>query len=394
MKESTVTIGLLWHSLTSDNLGVGALTLANMEIARRAARTAGCAARFKILGWEDPRAPYGLTDDVEIIGLRARDLHPFGGKLYRAAQSCDLVLDIGAGDSFSDIYGPGRIAKMLMASRVVHLAGTPIAFSPQTIGPFQNSAIARAAAAALNRALFVSTRDDQSTQCAQDMGVRTRIIEASDVAIGLPFERSPSRASDQVNVGVNVSGLLFNGGYSGDNMFGLAFDYAEFKRALIARFLSRAECAVWLTPHVISNDQEVEDDYRAAQRLAEEAPGVKIAPRFSSPVAAKSFISGFDFFVGARMHACIAAFSSGVPTAPTAYSRKFAGLFGAIGYDESIDCRSVSLDEALRRVDDAYSARVALTQSVARSLSVGREKLARYEGALSDHIRQLKRRAA
>jgi polysaccharide pyruvyl transferase WcaK-like protein len=47
---------------------------------------------------------------------------------------------------------------------------------------------------------------------------------------------------------------------------------------------------------------------------------------------AKSYISGMDLFIGARMHATIAAISSGVPVIPFSYSRKFEGLFSSLGY--------------------------------------------------------------
>ena len=61
--------------------------------------------------------------------------------------------------------------------------------------------------------------------------------------------------------------------------------------------------------------------------------------------------------MGARMHACIAAFSAGVPVVPMAYSRKFAGLFGAMGYDETVDCTSQSAEEILTRIFDAFERR-------------------------------------
>ena len=48
---------------------------------------------------------------------------------------------------------------------------------------------------------------------------------------------------------------------------------------------------------------ETEDDYRVALRLADEFPGTTVAPRFADPSAAKSYISGLDFFCGSRMHA-------------------------------------------------------------------------------------------
>ena len=52
-----------------------------------------------------------------------------------------------------------------------------------------------------------------------------------------------------------------------------------------------------------------------------------------------------NFFVGARMHACIAAFSSGVPTVPMAYSRKFTGLFTeTLGYNCLCDMREQDED--------------------------------------------------
>ena len=62
-------------------------------------------------------------------------------------------------------------------------------------------------------------------------------------------------------------------------------------------------------------------------------PRAIVAPAFRTPVEAKSYIAGMDFFAGARMHACIAAVSSGVPVYPLAYSRKFNGLFvETLGY--------------------------------------------------------------
>ena len=56
-------------------------------------------------------------------------------------------------------------------------------------------------------------------------------------------------------------------------------------------------------------------------------PNLFLAPFFLSPSEAKSYISSMDLFLGARMHACIAAFSAGVPVLLLGYSRKFSGLF-------------------------------------------------------------------
>lgn len=67
----------------------------------------------------------------------------------------------------------------------------------------------------------------------------------------------------------------------------------------------------------------------------------------NSPQDAKSFISGLDFLIGARMHATIAAFSAGVPVMPVSYSRKFEGLYSALGYTALVNAKGQSTDAAL-----------------------------------------------
>ena len=67
---------------------------------------------------------------------------------------------------------------------------------------------------------------------------------------------------------------------------------------------------------------------------------------------AKSHISGMDFFIGSRMHACIAAYSSGVPVFPLGYSRKFTGLFAEkLGYGRGADLAGQRLDEIRLRLE-------------------------------------------
>ena len=47
----------------------------------------------------------------------------------------------------------------------------------------------------------------------------------------------------------------------------------------------------------------------------------------------KAVIGQCDFFIGSRMHACIAALSQGVPCVGVAYSMKFAGVFDTVGME-------------------------------------------------------------
>lgn len=382
MQDGKLRIGLLWHSLNSDNLGVGALTVAHLEILRDVLAGLGREAEFTIFCWTDPRPFYFTRPGIEIAQLRMKDI-VLPNRFAAACRRCDVVFDIGAGDSFADIYGAGRIWRMLLAQNIVLLTGRPLVLSPQTIGPFTRRWARRLALNVMRRASAVATRDALSTGFAREMGYRGDLIEATDVALRLPFEPPAPRSPDgRVRVGLNVSGLLFSGGYTRDNMFGLKADYPELVRGIVRWFHDRGDCEVHLVGHVISKDHAVEDDRSAGLALAAEFPGTIVAPDFAGPSEAKSYIAGMDFFMGARMHACIAAFSSGVPVVPMAYSRKFEGLFGTLGYARTADCRTEDAETIMARIRDGFENRDRLKAEAAAALATGLDRLGAYETAV------------
>lgn len=386
-----VTIGLLWHSMNSDNLGVGALTLSNIAILRRACAAEGLEPRFLILGWRDPRPWYEDWSDVEMTPLRLRHIPGPGGPLKEGLKRCDIVFDIGGGDSFTDIYGFQRFFTVWWPKVRCWLNRTPYILSPQTVGPFDKIWSRGRARRVMNRARAVVTRDAPSTAFVKDMGVTAPILEVTDVAMGLPHDTPRTAPSDKVRVGLNVSGLLMSGGYTQSNQFGLTVDYPALIRDIITRMTARPEVELHLVGHVQSEAQPVEDDQRAGEALAAEFPGTVLAPVFTSPIEAKTYIAGMDFFMGARMHAAIAAFSSGVPVIPMAYSRKFKGVFGTLGYDHTVDCKSEDSETILAKIDAGYDNRAALKEEVARAMEGVTARLASYEDlARSEIARALK----
>jgi len=67
---------------------------------------------------------------------------------------------------------------------------------------------------------------------------------------------------------------------------------------------------------------------------------------------AKCLIGKSDFFVGSRMHSCIAALSQEVPTVGMAYSDKFAGVFESVGVKDCvIDARSCDEKQAVEKIE-------------------------------------------
>jgi len=84
-----------------------------------------------------------------------------------------------------------------------------------------------------------------------------------------------------------------------------------------------------------------------------------------TPIEVKSFISGLDFFTGARMHSCIAAYSSRVPVFPLAYSRKFNGLFGdTLGYNYLGDMVNQEKEKIVENLISSFNKRDALKDSI------------------------------
>ncbi|SFJ73970.1 polysaccharide pyruvyl transferase family protein [Jannaschia pohangensis] len=375
---------LLMHSTRSHNLGVGALSVAQVAILRDIAADLGRQVEITLVDFKDARAPYIEGDDIRIVPLSGKWVKSPSG-YWAELRKTDVVIDIGGGDSFADIYGTKRLRMMFALKALAHLAGKPFVFAPQTVGPFTKASSRIAARIHLNRCALVAVRDEPSRDHMAELGVSRPPILASDVALRMPPGPRPTFRGDGPRVGLNVSGLLMAGGYSGGNDFGLGLDYPRLIRDLIAFF--QAEGAeVHLIPHVIVPEGPMvgEDDYAACAALVAGHPGTVLAPAFASPPEAKGYIAAMDFFLGARMHACIAAFSTDVPVVPMAYSRKFAGLFGSLGYGRTVDCTAEDAETILSRVQTAWRDRAAVAGEVATAYANGRERLKHYENGLRD----------
>ena len=384
--SSVVTIGLLWHSLSSGNLGVGALTESNIAIVRKVAESMGLHLHFLVLGTGDDNL-ISLTDELLQAGhqIQNHKIRVFRKNFRALIRRCDLVLDIGEGDSFSDIYGLKRFLFYWLSKNIVCSLNIPLVLSPQTIGPFETVIARLLAKQVMLRCYRIFARDHLSSEYLAALGVTGNTDEAIDVAFRLPFVRQHYETK-KVNVGINVSALLFNGGYTSNNQFGLSIDYADTIKKLIAEFCNKPEVQVHLISHVIVPEFPIEDDFSVSKKLAEEFPNVIVAPQFSRPGDAKSYISGMDYFFGARMHACIAAFSAGVPVIPMAYSRKFNGLFESLDYHNVADCKKDEQSKIIKQIVDGFSNREQLKTEVEQSLTKVNDKIGGYEQVLSEFL--------
>ncbi|MBT9489736.1 MAG: polysaccharide pyruvyl transferase family protein [Rubrivivax sp.] len=383
MSLKPIRVGFAWQTLTSENLGVVALAEANIEIARLAARRVGRELSCIEFCPSGPRRELASRLNCEIADpLSIKRMLAGTSRYAQQIGECDVILDIGAGDSFADIYGLKHLSFLSLSKWLGLRRGCPLILSPQTIGPFDGLIAKRLAHFILRRATKVFARDGLSMSYLRQHGLDSNADEVIDVAFRLPYAPKAQPVDGGLHVGLNVSGLLYNGGYSRNNQFGLTVDYPALIERLCERLTSQADVTLHLVPHVISDEFAVEDDYRVCQNLSNRFSRSVLAPRFEAPSEAKSYISGLHFFAGARMHACIGAFSSGVPVVPMAYSRKFNGLFQSLGYKALADMKRLDTDAALAAVMDGLERRTDLAAEVAQGNALAQSKLQQYEDYL------------
>jgi polysaccharide pyruvyl transferase WcaK-like protein len=390
--KTTITIGLLWHSFSSDNLGVGALSESQIAICEAAAEQAGVNVRFIVFGTTGTRnyTPAGKAIENG-PPISFRELLTGQSQYLRDLARCDLVLDIGEGDSFTDIYGLRRFRLHIASKLAVLLKGIPLILSPQTVGPFDRWYARLLARFVMKRCAKVFARDGISFDYLKSQGLKNSgIAEAIDVAFCLPYRVSERPVGEHnVRIGLNVSGLLYSGGYAGENQFGLSLDYPRLMRELLAEWCKDEKNEVWLIPHVLSDAVPRDDDRTALRELAKVFPQARMAPEFASPSEAKSFIATMDFMTGARMHACIAAFSAGVPVVPFAYSRKFNGLFESLGYSWYVDGKSLKNGEAKDRILEGFCRREELAHLIRGCKSTIENRLETYQQVLITEMQRI-----
>jgi polysaccharide pyruvyl transferase WcaK-like protein len=118
-------------------------------------------------------------------------------------------------------------------------------------------------------------------------------------------------------VGINASPLILS---SGDGQLVM-----EAYRALIRRILDTTDLNVVLIPHVVWDSN---DDRKVLTPLYEEFrhTGRVILLGDHNCMEIKGYIARCRFFIGARTHATIAAYSSCVPTLVLGYSVKSRGI--------------------------------------------------------------------
>lgn len=379
MKKKIILVGI---DPLNGNRGVGALAYSIFYLLNEISKKDKIDLDIQILGFSNKVRQYKISinnEDIPITYL------PFdGGKgikrnlkflfyllfSFRKILKTKYILDIGAGDSFSDIYGEDRFYWINFPKIFFRKLNKKQLLLPQTIGPFKTPKIAKEAKKSIEKCEMVMARDKMSYNYVIENTSQKDVKELIDIAFFMPYNKKTFNNS-KINIGLNISSLMWHGGYTQKNQFGLNFSYQDVTKKIIDYFLSIPNVQIHLIPHVVLPTTGIENDYEISQFILDEYNDERItlAPFFLNPIDAKNYISGLDFFTGARMHACIAAFSSGVPAYPIAYSRKFNGLFEeTLQYPYIGDLINQTMDDFYNGLEYAFQNRNILSDKIHKSM--------------------------
>ncbi|MBU2941222.1 polysaccharide pyruvyl transferase family protein [Shimia thalassica] len=387
-------ITLLGAAPNTGNQGVSALCYSAVSgLAQRGIATVNVADHG--LGRRQTRWSIDGRDiDVGLIGLSNNRrlwrgdclrtvafLAQFGGLGNAAAHSvlssC-AVLDVSGGDSFTDLYGEKRFQAMCRTKRLALDNGRPLILLPQTLGPFKDSTKKAEAVDILRRAHAIWVRDSKSYEFLKSelgsdfdparhhLGVDMAVLlPTTQPAIAVPsvIDGWLSDAATPV-AGLNVSGLLWQNAEQAQADFGLADNHRRQLLSAARTILdSDPNMRLVLVPHVNRPENDPESDWEAARALetmlqSEYGDRTATLPQDYTAPELKATISRMDWFAGARMHATIAGFSSGVPTLGLGYSDKAAGVFEECGFVGSVaDLREMDAETLAHAVKESLEMR-------------------------------------
>jgi colanic acid/amylovoran biosynthesis protein len=307
--------------------------------------------------------------------------------VLKEMMNADLIADIQGGDSFSDIYGLGRFFDNISLPILAILLKRRIVLLPQTYGPYNSRTSQIFARWIIKNAAKVYSRDRQGFAVIDELfSNRKKVtIEFSpDVAFMLdpinvekPVVTPVLMKDNDFLIGMNINGLMYNGGYTKENMFGLKVDYKTLVKDIIELLLKR-NVRILLIPHTFGAPENVNSDPYASKLVMEQFPGEKVhlLEGEYNQSELKGIISMCNFFIGSRMHACIGALSQGIPTLGIAYSGKFNGVFESIGIGELvIDCRKLDADSIKSSVLLQFDNRNEYCKQIKSKVDDAKEKI-------------------
>lgn len=252
------------------------------------------------------------------------------------AQDCDICLSIG-GDTYC--YGENHGIQVL--TRELKKSGKKVVLWGASIG---EEDLSEDKLKSLKDFDAVFTRESLTYDLLKNKNANENIFLNPDPAFCM--ERDNVEAIEgftkENTLGLNVSPLVE--GYNPQ--------ITQITKDFIKYIFENTTLRILLIPHVIENGN---NDYEYMMKIYEDfrdSGRIEILPPDLNAKQYKGYIANTRFFIGARTHATIAAYSSGVPTAVLGYSVKSRGLAKDLFGEEKYVLNSIALTDAQPVIDE------------------------------------------
>jgi colanic acid/amylovoran biosynthesis protein len=249
----------------------------------------------------------------------------------------DVFLSIGG-----DAYCYGEQPTWYEINRQIKKAGKKIVLWGCSIGAED---ISEDKLADLRNYDLILARESITYEMLKSKGLDTVRLVA-DGAFLMPKEELPLPAgwAEGNTVGLNFSPLVYKKNKDAKQAFS----------NLIKHILDTTDMTIAFTPHVTENGNNDFEILNEFYQLHKDTGRVLILPDNLNAIQYKGYIARMRFFVGARTHATIAAYSNAVPTMVLGYSVKSKGIAKDLFGTEKLvlSLKEVSNSEILKQKFD------------------------------------------
>ena len=272
--------------------------------------------------------------DLKINNSETYALQKMYSPIVSDAEDCDVCLSVG-GDTYC--YGDNHGIQVL--TRELKKRGKKTVLWGATIGAED---LSERKLESLRDFDAIFTREPITYELLKANGANDNIYLFSDPAFCMErVEVEPIDGFTRENtLGFNISPLVASGDPRKKE---IAEDFLRF-------VFENTTMKVLLVPHVVEENNNDYDFMKPIFEKFEHTGRIAILPPDLEARQYKGYIAGTRFFVGARTHSTIAAYSSGVPTIALGYSVKARGIAKDIFGEEKyvLDIKAMTDYEELR----------------------------------------------
>jgi len=337
----------------------------------------------------------------------------------KTISDADVVVHVG-GDLYSDDYGLRTIIEHSKDFLMCHYLGKPVAIYAESIGPFNSYISSSISRFALNRVDLITVREGISRDNLLKLGIReskvhltadpaflfkpvskekvTELLKKEGVVSGsnpifgvttgnTNFIRSAKKSRKMgilkslfylfqyllpEKIFLMMLPLILNN-KSIHSISSSAKSSNEMSR-IVDHCIENYNATVLLIPHVVPLKGAIFDDRKLLKEIYDRCRNKEKVILIGDYAGdeLKGIIGSCDMFIGAKMHATIAATSQFVPTIAIAFGHKFYGVFGLLGLEKYV-CDSFSVDNITQKIDEVWMNRSRIQDDLKEKMEHIRE---------------------